>query len=84
MSRKYDPAIEWVPVRSGQMPEEKSVVLITNSEGDVIDACFDGYRWRGAGISVGYWGDGDAWYGSQNDVVAWRNLPEPYRGDESK
>lgn len=91
MSRKYDPAIEWVPVSSGQMPELGLEVLGYNemygymiwalSEEDKND---DGTPTR---ISKGAHGGDFTWHDLEYEDEwpdYWRNLPEPYRGGESK
>lgn len=67
------PTIEmpsWIPVTE-RLPEEREVVLITNDKGNVRYGQFRGTRGK-------YW----YWKGNTlEEVIAWMELPEPYRED---
>jgi hypothetical protein len=70
MTRIYDPAIEWVPIESGQMPEKKYVLITATTETNLvpftIEACFV--------LARGFFTDIEL-----AEILAWRYLPEPYR-----
>lgn len=69
--RVYDPAVEWVPVSSGQMPKlNGEQVMYQTGLGD---------QWIGR---FEYPENAEDRWAVVNDVKAWRHLPEPYRGEE--
>ena len=64
----------WIPT-SVRLPEEKTCVLITTTKGYVIQCMYWGYQnghhtWRSLGGEHLYW---------EMDVLAWCELPTPYR-----
>lgn len=64
----------WIPT-SVRLPEEKTGVLITTTKGYVIQCMYWGYQnghhtWRSLGGEHLYW---------EMDVLAWCELPTPYR-----
>jgi len=68
----YNPAVEWVPIESGQMPE-------ANNTYDCTLKRSDGYIWveriyiDEAILALMLKGT------VKFNIIAWRNLPEPYK-----
>lgn len=62
------PEQRWIPV-SERLPEELTIVLITDKEGDVFVSEF-----------IGVINGCAEW--ATDDVIAWMPLPEPYKGGE--
>lgn len=68
MTRTYDPATEWVPVSSGQVPEKDGWYLLTVK-----------YECQGASLRLRPWHDDHFIVSKKCEVIAWRYLPEPYK-----
>ena len=58
----------WIPV-SERLPEKRGCYLVTNSDHAEFEA------------DINYWVDGH-WLFPNDNPIAWRPLPEPYKGDE--
>jgi hypothetical protein len=71
----YNPDTEWVPIESGQIPKPGTGIgLILTIGNEKRRYSISGYFYKGQFKDE----DGDV---CQN-IIAWRNLPEPYKGDK--
>lgn len=68
---KVPSAQQWIPC-SERMPKTDENVLVCTDDGSITDGylCTDGYGWF---ISCG------EDYATNNQIVAWMPLPEPYK-----
>lgn len=69
---------EWIPV-SEKLPEERTIVNVTFADGTVGTARF---YWKGCPILFGCIMAGSG--PTTGDIVAWRPLPNPCKGEEKK
>jgi hypothetical protein len=65
---------QWIPV-SKKLPNKKDYVIVTTKCGEVIEAQFEVWN---SGVKE-WWIDNDNTL-EFDDVVAWMELPKPYRG----
>lgn len=71
----------WTPT-SVKPPKEFEYVFIQFTYGDYGMSKYIPPRFGGKKRPDGYWGDTDDVDYEYFDVVAWRPLPEPYKGDK--
>lgn len=72
INKTYDPSTEWVPVSSGQMPTPGYYqVTINHYRNQPPD------KSQVIHLKYGQFG----WQHSKECIIAWRNLPEPYKGE---
>ena len=85
---------EWIPVKSGLVPVDDSVVLVTYTDGFVDMGIFEKYDdyiyvngkyvedthkvWRFTTVQGEYYG----YEPDENCILAWAYLPEPYEPDD--
>ena len=62
----------WIPC-SEMLPDKEGIYIITDNAGGMETVDIDDYMYMDDG--------GMAWLCSQN-VTAWRELPEPYKGEQ--
>ncbi len=67
-----EPEIKWIPV-SERLPEDRRMVLVTFRGPD-------GKPW----VRQGHFGAGLSEKWGYYDVIAWAEMPEPYKGDHSE
>lgn len=67
--------LRWIPVTE-RLPKESDDYLVTNDDGDVEMAYFA--HPKDYAISNGEWRG--IWY--EDDVIAWMQLPKPYKGGQ--
>lgn len=67
----------WIPC-SERLPEDCVMCLVTLDNGDV---CLGVYR-NDDGEWLSRMSQGQIWYTSSNNIIAWMPLPEPYKKGE--
>lgn len=77
MTRLYNPATEWVPIESGQMPELNREVIVTIKKNYDKPYSISGFS-SDHPIAEGESFFIDLECDPMDDVIAWRYLPEPY------
>ena len=80
---------KWHMVAEGDLPEDDRDVLIThksNIDGELNVDITSYYEVALGGRGMGYkeWGSPFPYFHVDNDVLAWRELPEPWEGVEAK
>lgn len=75
-NQKLRDANRWIPV-SDRLPAQKAYYYC-----EVIDSTSVS-RWYGALYVMQQWWNGSDWNTPESaEVIAWRELPEPYQGDK--